>query len=145
MFGEFLPVQVIYEGKTPRCLPSYTFHENFNIGFSNNHWSNNEKAISFFKKVLFPYFKNVHETKGYPNEQMSLVIMDTFKGQDNEQLAKLCCENNCVLIIVPHNLNNKFQPMDITFNKPAKLSSMRSTTCGKLNRLLNNLTKAKIQ
>ena len=51
---------------------------------------------------------------------MSLVIMDTFKGQDNEEVAKLCHENNCVLIMVPHNLTNKFQPLDITFNKPAK-------------------------
>ena len=51
---------------------------------------------------------------------MSLVIMDTFKGQDNEGVAKLCHENNCVLIMVPHNLTNKFQPLDITFNKPAK-------------------------
>ena len=51
---------------------------------------------------------------------MSLVIMDTFKGQDNEEVAKLCHENNCVLIMAPHNLTNKFQPLDITFNKPAK-------------------------
>ena len=38
--------------------------------------------------------------------------------QDNE-VAKLCCKNNCARIIVPHNLFNKFQPLDIT-NKPAK-------------------------
>ena len=124
--------KVIYEGKTPRCLPRYTFHANFNIGFSKNHWSNKEKAIIFFKKVVFPCFKNVH------------VIMDTFKRQDNEQLAKLRCENNCVLIIASHKLNNKFQPLDVTFNKPAKLSSKRSISYGLLNRLLNNLKKAKI-
>ena len=51
---------------------------------------------------------------------MSLVIIDTFKGQGNEEVAKLCRENNCVLIIVPHNLTSKFQPLDITFNKPAE-------------------------
>ena len=51
---------------------------------------------------------------------MSHAIMDTFKGQDNEEVAKLCRENNCVLIIVSHNLTNKFQLLDITFNKPAK-------------------------
>ena len=51
---------------------------------------------------------------------MSLVIIDTFKGQDNEEVTKLCRENNCVVIIVPHNLTNKSQPLDITFNKPAK-------------------------
>ena len=31
-----------------------------------------------------------------------------------------CCKNNCALIIVPHNLNNKFQLLYITVNKPAK-------------------------
>ena len=46
--------------------------------------------------------------------------MDTFKGQDNEEVAKLCRENNCFLINVPHNLTNKFQQLYITFNKPAK-------------------------
>ena len=52
---------------------------------------------------------------------MSLVIMDTFKRQDNEEVAKVCHENNCFLIIVPHNLTNKFQPLDITFSKAAKI------------------------
>ena len=51
---------------------------------------------------------------------MSLVIVETFKRQDNEEVAKLSSENNWVLIIVPHNLTNNFQPLDITFNKPAK-------------------------
>ena len=46
--------------------------------------------------------------------------MDTFKGQDNDEVAKLCCKNNCALIIALHNLTNKFQPLDITVNKPAK-------------------------
>ena len=120
MSGEFLPIQVIYEGKTTRCLSKCAFPENFDIKFSDNHWSNTEKTISFLKKVVFPHFKIVHQTKGFPNEQMSLVTIDTFKGQDNEEVAKLCRENNCVLIIVPHNLTNKFLPPNTTFNKPAK-------------------------
>ena len=45
---------------------------------------------------------------------MSLIIMDTFKGQDNDEVAKLCRKSNCALIIVPHNLTNKFQSLDIT-------------------------------
>ena len=84
------------------------------------HWSNTEKSLSFFKKIVLPYFKNVRKVKGYPDEQMSLIIMDTFKGQGNDEVAKLCRSNNCALIVVPHNLTNKFQPLDITVNKPAK-------------------------
>ena len=51
---------------------------------------------------------------------MSLIIMDTFNWQDNDEAAKICRENNCALIIIPHNLTNKFHPLDITVNKPAK-------------------------
>ena len=46
--------------------------------------------------------------------------MDTFKGQDNDTLKKLCTENNCDVVIVPHNLTNKFQPLDLSVNKAAK-------------------------
>ena len=51
---------------------------------------------------------------------MSVIIMDTFKGQDNDEVAKLCHKNICALIIVPHNLTNKSEPLDITVNKPAR-------------------------
>ena len=46
--------------------------------------------------------------------------MDTFKGQDNDTLKKLCAENNCDVVIVPHNLTNKFQPLDLSENTVAK-------------------------
>ena len=46
--------------------------------------------------------------------------MDTFKRQDKEAVLELCRKNNCEVIIVPHNLTNKFQPLDITVNKPPK-------------------------
>ena len=46
--------------------------------------------------------------------------MGTFKGQDNDTLKKLCAENSCDVVIVPHNLTNKFQPLDLPVNKAAK-------------------------
>ena len=79
------------------------------------------KSLSaFLTRSFFLISKMFEKAKGYPDEQMSLIIMDTFKGQDNDEVAKLCRKNNCALIIVPHNLTNKFQPLDITVNKPAK-------------------------
>ena len=60
------------------------------------------------------------EEKVYPKEQNSLIIMDTFKGQDNDTLKGLCSENNSKIVIVLHNLTNKFQPLDICVNKAAK-------------------------
>ena len=35
--GDFLPPQIMYEGKTPRCLPKYNFPEKWHITYSTNH------------------------------------------------------------------------------------------------------------
>ena len=61
----------------------------------------------------------VKRENGYPEEQYALIIMDTFKGQENDRLRKLCAESHCEVAIVPHNLTNKFQPLDISVNKAA--------------------------
>ena len=62
----------------------------------------------------------VKRENGYPEEQYAVIIMDAFKGQDNDRLRKLCSENYCEVVIVPHNLKNKFQPLYISANKAAK-------------------------
>ena len=49
-----------------------------------------EKSLSFFNKIVFPHFKNARKAKGYPDEQMSLIIVDNFKGQGNDLVAKRC-------------------------------------------------------
>ena len=51
---------------------------------------------------------------------MYLIIMDTFKRQDNDVILDLCENQMCQAVFVPHNLTNKFQPLDITVNKLAK-------------------------
>ena len=46
--------------------------------------------------------------------------MDTFKGQDNNVILDLYKKHMCQVVIVPHDLTNKFQPLDINVNKPVK-------------------------
>ena len=45
--------------------------------------------------------------------------MGTFNGQNNDATTNLCADNDCAMVIVPHNLTNKFQLLNITVNKPA--------------------------
>ena len=85
-----------------------------------NHWYNLEKCEDLFKVIIFPYLSPEKKGLGYTEEQQSLIIMDTFKGQDNEGIKQLYLNNNCELVIVPHNLTNKFQPLDISINQSAK-------------------------
>ena len=72
---------------------------------------------SHFEKVIFSYLEKIKVEKGY---MMSLVIMDTIKGQYNSEMRKFCTKNSCEIVIVRNNLTNNFQPLDIRVNKAAK-------------------------
>ena len=37
---------------------------------------------------MFPHFQHVRQATGYANEQISLVIIETFKGQDNGEVTQ---------------------------------------------------------
>ena len=59
--GEFLPIQLIYAGKTERRLPKYSFTPFFSVTVTENHWSKTEKSVELFKKS-FSLLKR-HQTK----------------------------------------------------------------------------------
>ena len=134
------PNQVFF----PSLLPRYSFPPSFSVKFTENHWSNTEKSVAFFKEIIFPFLEDTKRSKSYPLEQHALIIMDTFKGQDNDTLKKLCAENNCDVVIVPHNLTNKFQPLDLSVNKAAKSFIQNKYNDGLLIRYLCSFRMEKI-
>ena len=75
----FSPIQLIYNSKTKRCLPKYDFPNSFDVTFTPNHWSNFEKCVSCFEKIIFPSLKAKKEELGYLKELYSLIVMGTFK------------------------------------------------------------------
>ena len=77
--GKFLPMQLIYKGKTKRSFPKFKFPDAFSVTFKENHWSNTEKSVEFFEEIIFPYLDKVKKESGYPNEQYSLIVMDTIQ------------------------------------------------------------------
>ena len=80
MTGDFLPMQLIYEGKTPRCLPKdVEFPKEFDVTFTPNHWSNKEKSKQLLD-VIFPYLKKKKHDLGLTGDQKSLLIYDVFTG-----------------------------------------------------------------
>ena len=93
---------------------------NFHVTFTPNHWPNLEKCEDLFKVIIFPYLSSEKKELGYLEDQRSLITLDTFKGQDNEEMKRLFAKNNCELVIVPRNLTSKFQPLDISINQSSK-------------------------
>ena len=126
--GKFLPTQLIYKVKTKRFLPKFKFPSTFSLSYTENHRSNTGKSIEFFEQIIFPYLKMVKRENGYPEDQYAFIIMDSFKGQDNDRLRELCSENYCEDVTVRHNLTNKF--LDISVNKAAKTFIQNILTSG---------------
>jgi len=121
MSGTFLPMQLIYQGKTNRCLPkNANFPDDFDVTYTENHWSNEEKAIQLLEKVIFPYLKSTKEKLGLPETQKSMLIFDVFKGQTTSKVIDFLTENDCVALYVPNNLTDKFQMLDLNVNGHAK-------------------------
>ena len=65
----------IYQGKTPAGLPGYSFPEDWNVTYTPNHWSNEEKTQEYTTKVILPYIKgNCSELK-LQDDQPALVSL----------------------------------------------------------------------
>ena len=50
--GDFLPAQIIYTGKTKKCLPKYDFPSNWHVTYTPNHWANEDTTVNSLKRGL---------------------------------------------------------------------------------------------
>ena len=80
MDGDFLPIQLVYQGKTPRCIPSFTFPSDWHITFSHNHWCNESTVKDYIEKILIPYITRKKDELKLNPDHHALVIYDVFRG-----------------------------------------------------------------
>ena len=115
-------MQLTYEGKTPRCLPKdVEFPKEFDVTFTPNHWSNEEKSKQLLDNVIFPYLKKKKKHDlGLPGDQKSLLIGDVITGQTTENIKENIEENDCVIVYVTNNMTHYFQHLDLAVNAVAK-------------------------
>ena len=67
--GDFLPMQLIYGGKTKKCLPRFKFPEKLSLSYNKTHYSNEKEACKFIEEILKPYIKQVIERDNLPIDQ----------------------------------------------------------------------------
>ena len=54
--NEFLPMQLIYTGKTYRSLPKdVTFPVGFHVTYNKNRWDNVQTTIGLIQDIIVPY------------------------------------------------------------------------------------------
>ena len=118
ILGDFLPVQLIYKGKTPRCHPKYKFPPDWSITHSPKRWSNENTMLEYIDDIVIPYVEKTRELIG--ESSPALVIIDNFKGQVTETILGRLEEYNIHTCRLPANTTDQLQPMDLSVNKAAK-------------------------
>ena len=98
---DFLLMQLIYGGKTRKCLPLFKFPEKSSLSYNETHCNSEKEACKFVEEILQPYIKKVTERENLPVDQKLLVIMDVFKGQVTPMVLNLHKESNIVVVLVP--------------------------------------------
>ena len=118
ILGDFLPVQLIYQGKSQRCHPHHQFPSGWDITHSPKHWSTEETMLQYISNIIAPYVENVRHLLG--DRKPAIVIIDNFKAQITAPVNALLEEHNIHVCLLPPNTTDLLQPMDISVNKPAK-------------------------
>ena len=119
--GDFLPMQVIYGGKTKASLPrGFVFPKGFSLSQNPKHWSNEKETLKLIQEVVNPYVVHKRKELGLHSTQKALMVWDVFKGQMTEAVKNNLASLNIELVPVPANLTHLFQPLDLTVNGAAK-------------------------
>ena len=119
LLGDFLPVQLIYKGKTSQCHPRFQFPPGWHVTHAPKRWYSEQTMIEYIHNIIFTYVQLVRELKQDDNA-LALVIMDNFKGQVTSGIHNLLEENNIFVALLPPNTTDLLQPLDLAVNKPAK-------------------------
>ena len=121
--GEFLPIQLLYQGKTERVHPYYQFPDGFDIWHTHNHWASKETTIRYYEKVIIPYIQCTKESKQLGNKP-AIAIFDAFTGHRGEKIDELLENNNILAVKIRASCTDELQPMDLSINNPCT-SSLR--------------------
>lgn len=120
LVGEFLPVQLIYAGKTKRCHANYNFPADWHIAHSPKHWSNEDTMLDYIDLIIAPFVSRLRDDLGVGKEQAALAIFDHFKGQITKRVFERLEEHNIQSVLIPANCTDQLQPMDLSVNRAAK-------------------------
>ena len=77
--GDFLSPQLVYKGTTSRCLPTVQFPSDWDITYTEHHWSNEQTMIHYEQKILLPYIAKKKKELKLQDSQRALVIYDQYR------------------------------------------------------------------
>ena len=96
--------------------PRFKFPEKFSFSYNETHYSNEKETCKFIEEILQSCNKKVVERENLAADQKSFVIMNVFKGLVTPMVLNLHKGSKIVVVLVPTNMTNFLQPLDLTVN-----------------------------
>ncbi len=127
--GDRLPAQIIFQGKTRKCLPSdAAIHAvtGCDATFAPKHWMDEERMHQWVDRILLPYCKGKREFMKSPITQPVILVMDTFATHWMADIITKMTNNHIVCVRVAENCTPWLQPLDITVNRSFKAAVRRA-------------------
>ena len=117
--NHFLPMQLIYGGKTQASYPKSKFPSSLSLSANLKHFSNTVESLKLINEVIVPYVDEQRRTLDDAN-QAALLIIDVFRGQMTDPVTQALKDNNIILVKIPPNITHIYQPLDLPVNRSAK-------------------------
>ena len=111
--GRFLPIQLIYGGKTVQSVPKNIFPNGFLLSANPKHYSNEHESIKLIQEVIIPYMEDKRKSESLPADQMGLATMDVFIRQITSAVKDLLDSNYNSISNIPPNMTKYYQPLDL--------------------------------
>ena len=80
--GEFLPILLIYGGKTKQSLPRFKFPEAFTLSVNEKHYSNTAESLKLLNEVIIPYIESVRSSNNLPADHGRIHRSNDKRGFD---------------------------------------------------------------
>ena len=109
-------MELIYAGKTKKCLPRVQFPSSFSLSFKPKHYSNEKESAKVLNTIDILYIAKKREKLFLNKGQAVLLMMDVFKVQMMDSVLKVLWNNNILLQSVLANCTYLFQPLDVQSN-----------------------------
>lgn len=123
--GDMLPLQLIFEGKTPRALPAHTaasLAARIDITHSPNHWSSQETMQRYITHVIMPHTTRMIELHGLDSDAHIVLLLDAWSVHKSKEFREWIAAQHprIHLVYVPANCTSKLQLCDVALQRPFK-------------------------
>lgn len=129
--GDLLPLQLIFQGKTARCLPASTAASvaaRADITCSENHWSTQETMQRWILQVLLPHSERMISMHHLDANAHILLLLDCWAVHKSAEFRGWLQKEHprIHLVFVPANCTSKLQLADVALQRPFKSSITQS-------------------